>query len=256
MKRVILMVLTLIVLTAFTGELYGQRVLRKLQNRTEDKILDEIFNKDENEKKNSSNSSDPSGTGNIENKRGSGLTETAPDVIAQIEAASGSYTSKEYSKSRHAIRQALLGVEMEIGEKVLELLPASVNGLEKQDDSDMVTSSGIGFVGLSIERKYAKGDQELNLDITNNSQLLTAVNMYISSGTYSSGEDQEYKQVNVQGYQGVIEYDDYSGYQLSIPFGQSSLFVLQGINFENEHEIIDAANEFSIDSIKKQLGEQ
>jgi hypothetical protein len=41
-----------------------------------------------------------------------------------------------------------------------------------------------------------------------------------------------------------------------VPFGQSSIFVAEAVNFENEQEIMDAANEFDIEKIKKEFGEQ
>ena len=140
---------------------------------------------------------------------------------------------------------------------ILAELPDKVGDLSKDPESDNVTSTGIGFVGLTIERNYKKGDQELDMTIANNSALLSSVNMYLANGAYATtNEDQNYKQVTVQGYRGIIEYDESSGYKLSVPFGQSSLLVLQGINFENEKEMMDAADKFNIDSIKKQLGEQ
>ena len=83
------------------------------------------------------------------------------------------------------------------------------------------------------------------------------MNAYLANASYAStNSDQNYKQVTLQGYRGIIEYDESSGYKLSVPFGQSSILILQGINFENEKEMMDIADNFKIDSIKKQLGEQ
>ena len=133
----------------------------------------------------------------------------------------------------------------------------SVNDLTKQDDADNVTSSGMNFAGLVIERGYAKGDQELKVSIANNSAWLSAVNLYLNGGGYASTENQEnYKKITFQGYPGVIEFDQSSGYKLSVPFGQSSIFILNGTNFDTEQQMMNAAGKFSIDSIKKQLGEQ
>ena len=57
-------------------------------------------------------------------------------------------------------------------------------------------------------------------------------------------------------YKALLVYDESSGYSLNIPFGQTSLLVFDGVNFENEQEIMEAANEFDLEKIKKQLGEQ
>ena len=54
----------------------------------------------------------------------------------------------------------------------------------------------------------------------------------------------------------MIEYNEGSGYKLSVPVGQSSLIVWEAINFASEQEVMNAANAFDIDGIKKMLGEQ
>jgi hypothetical protein len=53
----------------------------------------------------------------------------------------------------------------------------------------------------------------------------------------------------------VLEYDEYSGYKLSVPFGQSSILVTNGINFMTEKEMMDASENIDIEKIKKVLGE-
>ena len=124
-------------------------------------------------------------------------------------------------------------------------------------ENDNVSSMSIGFVGLLIERVYRAGDQQLKITVGNDAAMLSSVNMYLSSGAYASNtEDHDHKQVKFQDHQGVLAYDDDSGYTLSVPFGQSSILVAEGVNFKDEQEIMAAANEFNIEKIKKSLGEQ
>ncbi len=87
---------------------------------------------------------------------------------------------------------------------------------------------------------------------------MSAVNMYLTSGGYaqSTGGQQNWKQTKVKGYRAVIEYNEGSGYKLSVPVGQSSLIVWEAINFASEQDVMNAANAFDIDGIKKMLGEQ
>ncbi len=253
MRQIFITAMTVIITLAFNNQIEAQRFLNKLQNKTEDKIIDEIFKEDKKE----TPGNQESGKSATSNTRGEGLSATAIDVSASIEAATTAYKSEKYTESRNSIRQAIQGIELEIGKKVLESLPQSVNDLSKRDDADRVTSSGINFAGLLIEREYAKGDQELRLAIANNSAWLSAVNIYLSSGGYATtDEQQDYKKITFQGYQGIIEYDESSGYKLSVPFGQSSIFILNGVNFDTEQQMMNAAGKFSIESIKKQLGEQ
>jgi hypothetical protein len=84
------------------------------------------------------------------------------------------------------------------------------------------------------------------------------MNMFMTSGTYaqSSGEQQNWKKTNIKGHDGIISYDDNEGYKLSVPLGQSSFLVYQGINFADEDEMMAAAGIVDIDDIKKKLGEQ
>lgn len=183
---------------------------------------------------------------------------TPPDVNQNLSDAETSYEAKSYGEARYAVQQAMLGVEMQIGEKVLEAMPASVSGLDKVEPADQVTSSGYGWVGLTIHREYLKDDKQLTTTVANNSALMTAVNMYLTNGGYSqtTNGEQNWKQTKVKGHKAIIEYDDDSGYKLSVPLGQTSLIMWEGINFASEQEMMSAANAFDIDGIKKMLGEK
>jgi hypothetical protein len=244
------------VLILLSGQLAtGQSLLRKLKQRAEDEIVNDVFGdkkKDENATLQQTNSNSGSG-----NTRGGGLTNTAPDVAENISNAESAFKQGSYTEARYAVRQAILGIEMEIGQNILDGFPETVKGLNTVPENDNVASMSIGFVGLVIERVYRKNDQQLKVTVGNDAAMLSAVNMYLTSGAYSStGDDQDHKQVKFKDYRGVLAYDDYSGYTLSVPFGQSSIFVAEGVNFENEQEIMAAANEFDIEKIKKEFGEQ
>lgn len=195
---------------------------------------------------------------NPANTTGGGLVMTPPDVKESMLDAESAYKSGNYSDARHALKQAMLGVEMEIGNKVLKSLPESVTGLKKVEDMDQVTSMGYGWVGLTIQREYESGNkQQLTVTIANNAAWMSSVNMYLSNTNYAStGNLQNWKQTKVKGYRGVIEYSDGSGYKLSVPIGQSSLIVWEGINFASEQEMMNAANVFDLDGIKNKLGEK
>jgi hypothetical protein len=197
------------------------------------------------------NSNDPT------NKGGGGLVMTPPDVAQNITDANTSFKSGNYSEARYAIKQAMLGVEMEIGQNVLKSLPETVSGLKKDAEADQVTSMGAGWVGLTIHREYENGDKQLRVEIANNAAWMSAYNAYMANANYAStGTQQNWKQTKVKGYKGIIEYSDASGYKLSVPLGQSSLIVWEGINFASEAEMMAAANSFDIDGIKKTLGEK
>jgi hypothetical protein len=157
------------------------------------------------------------------------------------------------------VQQAMLGVELEIGQKVLKSLPEAVNNLKKDEQRDQVTSTGYGWAGLTIQREYNNGeDKLLRATVANNSAWMSAVNMYMANGGYAqqTNGEQNWKQTKVKGYKAIIEFDESSGYKLSVPLGQTSLIVWEAVNYATEKEVMDSANQFDIDGIKKMLGEK
>lgn len=239
-------------------DLYGQgRLLRKIQEEAEKKAIEEIFGKEkEGEGVPAETPGEASRSGR--NTRGGGLSQTVPDVKLHISEAQSSFASNNYSSAKASLRQALWGVELEMGQQVLKSLPESVAGLDYIAENDRVSSSGAGFVGLVIERAYSgKDDMELSLSVGNDAGLFGIAHMAVAGGMYVNTSDQPgQKQIRFQDHSGYIQFDESDGYTMSIPFGQSSLFLLQGINFNDEASFMAAANQFSIQTIKQKLGEQ
>lgn len=205
-----------------------------------------------------SSTSGSSGNSNPSNKGGGGLISTPPDVKANLTDAETAFKATTYGEARYAVQQAMLGVELEIGNKVLKSLPETVSSLPYEKETDQVTSTGWGWAGLTIQRNYQKDDRQLRTMIANNSAWMSAVNMYLANGGYaqSTGGEQNWKQTKVKGHRGVIEYNESSGYKLSVPLGQTSLIVWEAVNFASEQEVMSAANAFDIDGIIKTLGEK
>lgn len=204
----------------------------------------------------SGTSTNTSSSSPIRNKGGAGLVTTPPDVKENLNSAESSFKSASYGDARFALQQAILGVEMEIGQSLLKSLPESVGGLALQADKDKVTSSGWGWSGLTIHREYLKNDKQLSMTIANNAVMMNAVNLYLNSGyAQTTGGEQKWKQTKLKGNKAVIEYDDSSGYKLTVPLGQSSLIAFEGLNFATEQDLMTAASAIDIEKIKKTLGE-
>ena len=72
----------------------------------------------------------------------------------------------------------------------------------------------------------------------------------------TTGGNQKWKQTKLKGNKAIIEYDESTGYKLTVPIGQSSMVLFEGINFATEQELMTTAALFDIDRIKKTLGEQ
>lgn len=266
MKKVILVIGIILLATLPTTKIFSQSLLKKIQKKTEDKILkksdeaiDNVLFGNDNPGNNENSGSSPTGnpsSGNT-NTTGSGLVIEPPDVLKNINETELAFNAGNYGSAKYAARQAMLGIEMEIGHKILESLPSTVDGLNVLSDKDKVTSMSYGFVGLMMERVYQGGKKELKVSIGNNSALVSAAGMMLSSSAYAtSNQDDGYKQTTFKGYRSILQYDDHSGYTLTVPFGQSSIFVLNGINYASEADMINAADNFDIESIKQELGEK
>ena len=55
----------------------------------------------------------------------------------------------------------------------------------------------------------------------------------------------------LKGNKSIIQYEDSKGYTLITPIGQTSMIVWECTNFADENEVMNAANSFDIDGIKK-----
>jgi len=254
---------------------HAQGLLKKMKQKAEsvankvvDKKVDDAVNEktggnNNNGNANGSPNGGPDGGnttkyGKPSNKGGQGLVNTAPDVKENLNSAETAFKGTSYGEARYNIQQAMLGVELQIGQNILKSLPKTVAGINVDTAQDQVTSTGWGWAGLTIQRVYVTGEKQFTLTIANNALWMQAVNMYLANGGYqqSTGGQQNWKQTKVKGYRAVIEYNESSGYKLSIPLGQTSLLMFEGINFASEQEMMNAANQIDIDSIKTSLGEK
>jgi len=180
---------------------------------------------------------------------------TPPDVNEQISNARAAFADNSYTEARFYVQQAIVGIELQIGYKILESMPIDVLGVSADKSQDEVFSAGAGFVGMNVNREYPNEAGTIKAIVANNSGENMGVQMAVSSPTMS-GYDENIKITRYKGYKAVIEVDDYSGYKISIPFGQSSVFMLKCGTCDTEEQLMEAANLFDIDTYKNLLGEK
>ncbi len=252
------------------NSVFSQGLLKKLKdkanqtvNKKVDKKIDEkTGTSTETEQGNNNNNSNNNSNspGKPTNKGGGGLTNTEPpDVKAQMEESITAHTAKNYSDARYSLQQALMGVEIQLGRQILKSLPPAIVALPADTLQDKVMSTQWGWNNLSILRVYKDGkDKQLTITIGNAGIYAGMATMYFSNYSMieANSQNQNIKQLKVKGNKAIIQYDDSKGYTLMISIGQTSMIVLECINFANEQEVTTAANGFDIDGIKKMLGEQ
>ncbi len=232
--------------------LQGQ-ILKKAKQKLMEKVLGE-----EEEETQTNTPSPNSGTGSTNDGGRQGKILTPPDVNQHLNEAESYLNAGNYSDARYVIQQAIIGVEMEIGREILKSLPETVNGLAYNPSEDKVYSTGVNFAGMGISRNYGSSNKRLDVGIINNSAMINMYTSMLSSSSYSSSNtDQSQKSVNLQGNRGILKYNQNSDeYELGVPLGQSTVFILTGKRFSSEEEIMEAANQFDIVNIKNMLGEQ
>lgn len=248
--------LTAVCILSFNFNSHAQ-LLKKLK----DKVNNAVNSNSSNNSNQSSQSQNSNSSGSPTNTKGGGLTNTTPpDVNQQIADAEKSQAAGNYSDARYSIQQALMSIELQIGKQVLQSLPASVSGLEKDTIQNKVMSTQWGWNNLTIQSVYKKADQQMTVTIGNNTVYSGFIDMYFNNAAYmqttSNGNNQNVKQTKVKNYRALITYDDSKGYTLLVQLGQSSLIVWECVNFATEQDVMNAANAFDIDGIKKMLGEQ
>jgi len=179
-----------------------------------------------------------------------------PDVNQNIDQAIVAFNAKNYGDTRFSIRQAIVGIEMQLGFEVLKEFPDTMNGLLYDPEEDEVISSGLGFVGLLISRDYTDGTNLIEARIANNTAMISSTNYYLSNPTFVSSSDENYKVVRVNGQRALLEYVYDEQYKLSLPFGQSSILYLHCFSCNSEEDIVSAMEAVDVEKIKNILGEQ
>lgn len=231
----------------------AQSLLKKLKNKVSNTVNNAVDKKTD-------NSSTTSSSGKPANKGGGGLSNTPPpDVKAEMADAESAHAAKKYSDSRYALQQALMGVEIQLGNQILKSLPTSADGLDADITKDVVMSTQWGWSNLNIQRVWKnKSDKQLTMTVGNAGLYAGLAAMYFTNATMveTSNAKQNFKQIKVKGNKAIIQYEDSTGYTLIVSLGQSSMIVWECINFANEQEVMNTANSFDIDGIKKMLGEQ
>ena len=269
MKQKLLLILFVCIGLGMQADLQAQGFLKKLKDKVEKKA-EEVLDKKVADKTGTGNTTGSgNGNGNVNpastskngrpvNTSGEGLkNSTVPDVLQQITDADLAYNKQQFGEARFSVQQALLGVELQIGKQLLQSLPAEIAGLPKDSTEDRVMSARYGWANLTIQRIYQKDDKQLSILIGNNAMYAGALDMYFGfASTQSNGETQNTKQIRIKGNKAIIQFEDREGYTILMQMGTSGMITWKGINFTTEKDMMDAVQQFDIDSIKKTMGEQ
>jgi hypothetical protein len=255
MKRIIFCC-ALIFFLYTNRQVQAQGFLQKMKDK-----MNALKNNNNNSQQTNSSTNNSSNNGGPSNKTGQGLSNTPPpDVLTNIDNAAKLSTDSNFSAARYSLQQAIMGVEIQLGKQILQSLPNAVNGLTKDTSKNVVMSTHFGWSNMTIQTVYSDGkEKQMTVMIGNNPLYAGIVNMYANNATYiqaNNANNQNIQQVQVKGQRALIEFDKSKGYTLILQLGQSSMIIWECVNFATEDEVLNSANSFDIDGIKKMMGEQ
>lgn len=168
-----------------------------------------------------------------------GMIGHAQDFDKNLTAARSSYASGDLENTRFSIEQMLGELDMIIGKEILKSLPVKMGTMTYNEKQDNVT--GGGGTGLFIHRDYGTSPKSANLEVINNSPLITSINAILSipvMGSMMSNENQ--KVIKIQGYKSLLNKSvntetGKTSYELQVPVNNT--LVTLKLDDTNESEI-------------------
>ncbi|HEX8061187.1 MAG TPA: hypothetical protein VF473_09645 [Cyclobacteriaceae bacterium] len=181
-----------------------------------------------------------------------GFAASAQDFDKNLTTAKSSYGSGDLENARFAMEQMLRDLDMAIGKEILKMLPAQIGTMKSNDKDDNLTG-GSGYVGLFVHRTYGTTPKSGQIEILNNSPMITSLNAMLTTPVLGGMmRDENQKQIKVQGYKSLLTKSVDSetaktNYELQIPMNNT--LVTLKLNDSNENEITAAANNIPLAKI-------
>jgi hypothetical protein len=164
---------------------------------------------------------------------------SAQDVEKYISQANSAYASGQLDVSRNAIQDALRELDIKIGNEIIAMLPATINGMGSSANQDNITDASTGMVGLMVNREWTRETESLDFSIMGNSPLLTGINAMLAM-PMMLGANANQKKITVEGYKALFEKridenNQVQGYNLMVPVNNSLIqFEYSGTASEND----------------------
>lgn len=158
---------------------------------------------------------------------GTSLADDVTDAMAQAQSA---YASEDYKEASTQLRTALVGVNQQLIDLLIAMMPAAPAGWTAEDPEGIdSTAMGLGFfAGLVVNRTYySPSGSSIEFTIAANSPMLGTFRMFISNPMLASmGGQSGMKQTSICGYDALEMFEDDSA--LHIMAGNATLISLSG----------------------------
>lgn len=174
------------------------------------------------------------------------LTGYTQDFDKNLASAKTAYSNGKLGDARFAMEQMLRDLDIAIGKEIMKMLPTKLGALAYDAKADNVTGGSGTITGLFVHREYGMTPKSGDLEIMNNSPMITSLSAMLSNpimGGMMTDENQ--KQIKVQGYKSLLtkRVNTETGktdYELQVPMN-NTLLTLK-VDDTNEGEITLMAN--------------
>ena len=158
-----------------------------------------------------------------------GLSASAQEFDKNLATARSSYSSGDLENARFAMESMLRDLDMAIGKEILKMLPTQLGSMKVNEKEDNLTG-GSGFAGLFVQRTYGADPKRGNIEIINNSALITSLGAMINMPLGGMMHNENQKTIKVQGYKSLLtkNVDSETGktnYELQIPINNTLVTV-------------------------------
>ncbi|NJN42041.1 MAG: hypothetical protein HC811_07290 [Flammeovirgaceae bacterium] len=172
-----------------------------------------------------------------------------------LTTARSAYNSGNLNDARFAMEQMLRDLDMAIGKEILKILPTKLGDRNFNEKDDNVTGSAMGVgSGLFVHRSYGEAAKSGDIEIINNSPMITSINAILALPFVGNSSDGSQKVVKVQGYKAVLNRNENSetgkaGYSLQVPLNNT--LVVFNLLEASESEITQLANSIPLSKIQQ-----
>jgi len=171
---------------------------------------------------------------------------SAQDFDKNLASARTAYGAGKLEDARFAMEQMLRDLDIAIGKEIMKMLPTKLAALNYDAKADNVTGGSGTLVGLFVHREYGADPKKGNIEIMNNSPMITSLSMILSNPVMGGMmRDENQKQIKVQGYKALLTKSmnaetGKTNYELQVPMNNT--LVTLKMDDTNEGEITAQAN--------------
>ena len=140
------------------------------------------------------------------------------------------------------------------GQEILKLFPAKMNGKDAKAAQDRVkdVKGARGFLGVIVHRDYGDYNQNIRVEVINNSPSLISVNAFLANPI---NDPEKYKVISIDGHKALIQTltgeNSKLNYELLLPM-TATLLTVRSTGYTRD-DLIAMANTIPVATIAKKV---